>query len=75
MRFIYLLFLLIVLAAVVLFAVQNSEAVTLRYFDRSVSTTLSLLIAATYVLGMLSGWTVVGMLRRSFQRVTKRPST
>ena len=55
MRVIYLILLLIVLAAVVLFAVQNNEVVTLRYLDRGVTTTLPLLIAVVYLLGMLSG--------------------
>ena len=72
MRFVYFLILLIVVAAVVLFAVQNNETVTLQYFDRSVSTTLPLLIAAVYLLGMVSGWTVVGFLKRSLRRVTER---
>jgi hypothetical protein len=27
--------------------------------------------AACYLLGMFSGWAVVGMLRRSFKRVTE----
>jgi hypothetical protein len=39
MRVVYMLILVIVLVAVVVFAVQNNEAVTLRYLDRSVSTT------------------------------------
>jgi uncharacterized integral membrane protein len=72
MRFVYLLILLIVLAAVVVFAVQNNEDVTLRYFDRSVSSTLPVLIAIVYVLGMLTGWTFVGFIRRSVRRVTER---
>jgi uncharacterized membrane protein YciS (DUF1049 family) len=72
MRFVYLLILLVVLAAVVLFAVQNNEEVNLRYFDRSLSATLPVLIAVVYVLGMLTGWTVVGFLRRSVRRVTER---
>jgi lipopolysaccharide assembly protein A len=72
MRVICLVILLIMLAAVVVFAAQNNEAVTLRYLDRSVSTTLPLLIAAVYLLGMLSGWTVVGFLKRSLRRVTER---
>jgi uncharacterized membrane protein YciS (DUF1049 family) len=72
MRFVYLLILLVILAAVVLFAVQNNEEVTLRYFDRSLSSRLPVLIAVVYVLGMLTGWTVVGFLRRSFRRVTER---
>ena len=72
MRFVYLLILLVILAAVVLFAVQNNEEVTLRYFDRSLSSRLPVLIAVVYVLGMLTGWTVVGFLRRSFRRMTER---
>jgi len=28
-------------------------------------------IGAAYVLGMLSGWSVVGMLRRSFNRASE----
>ena len=72
MRFVYLLILLVVLAAIVVFAVQNNEAVTLRYLDRSLSSTLPVLIAVVYALGMLTGWTVVGFLRRSVRRVTER---
>ena len=72
MRIVYLLILLIVLAAVVVFAVQNNEEITLRYFDRSLTTTLPVLMAAVYALGMLTGWTVIGFLRRSVRRVTER---
>jgi uncharacterized membrane protein YciS (DUF1049 family) len=72
-RFLCFLILLIVVAAVVVFAVQNNEGVTIQYLDRSVSCPMSLLIAVVYLLGMVSGWTVVGFLKRSFRRVTERP--
>ena len=72
MRIVYLLILVLVLAAVVVFAVQNGERVTLKYLDRDVSISLSVLIAVVYLLGMVSGWTVVGFLKRSLQRVTER---
>ena len=72
MRTVCFLILLIILAAVVLFAVQNNETVTLYYLDRSLSSSLPLLIAVVYLLGMVSGWTVVGFLKRSVQRVTER---
>lgn len=72
MRFVYLLILLLALAAVVVFAVQNNETVTLRYLDQSIMCALPLLIAIVYLLGMVSGWTVIGMLRRSLHRVTER---
>jgi uncharacterized membrane protein YciS (DUF1049 family) len=68
----YFLVLVLLVAAVSVFAWQNTEQVTLRYLDRSVTQPLSLLIAVFYFLGMLSGWTVVGFLRRSLKRVTDR---
>jgi putative membrane protein len=72
MRFVYLLLLVIVVAAVALFAVQNNESITLQYLNRSLSTTLPVLIATVYVLGMVSGWTVIGILTRSLREVTHR---
>ena len=73
MRMFCLFILLIVMAAIVVFAVQNNEDVTLKYIDRSLSCPMSLLIAVVYLLGMVSGWTVVGLLKRSFRRVAERP--
>jgi uncharacterized membrane protein YciS (DUF1049 family) len=72
MRVVYFLILVIVVAAIAIFAVQNNAPITLRYLDRSISTTIPLLIAAVYLLGMVSGWTVVGFLTRSLRRVTHR---
>jgi uncharacterized membrane protein YciS (DUF1049 family) len=71
MRFLGFLILLVVLAAVIVFAVQNNETVTLNYLGSSVSTSLPVLVAAVYLLGMVSGWTVFGFLRRSLRRVTE----
>jgi lipopolysaccharide assembly protein A len=72
MRAIYAILLLIFVAAVVVFALQNMEPVTIKYLDRSESFALSAVIGAVYVLGMLTGWTIVGIVKRSFQRVTER---
>ena len=72
MRIVYLIILLIVLAAVIVFAVQNNEEITLRYLNQSLSSRLPVLIAVVYLLGMLTGWTFVGFLRRSVRRVTER---
>jgi uncharacterized integral membrane protein len=72
MRFVYFLLLVLFLAAVTVFAVQNMNEVTVKFLDREHSYPLAAIVAAAYVLGMFSGWTVVGMLKRSFQRVTER---
>jgi len=73
MRFICFLFLLIFAGAVGAFAYFNQQEVTLKFFDRSLTAPIAAVAGAAYVLGMLSGWTVVGMIRRSVHYVTERP--
>jgi uncharacterized membrane protein YciS (DUF1049 family) len=72
MRVFWILVLLIIVLAVGLFGWQNDQAVTLHYLDRSMTQPLYLLIGVVYLLGMVSGWSVVGFLKRSVQRVTER---
>ena len=72
MRVFYTLILLVFLGATAIFALQNREMVTIQYLDRSVSCELSLLIGIVYLLGMLTGWTIVGLLRRSIHRVSQQ---
>jgi len=71
MRFLWFLFLLAFAGAVGAFAYFNQQEVSLRFFEWTATYSLALVVAAAYVLGMLSGWTVVGMLRRSVERVTE----
>lgn len=71
MRVLYFLFLLVFVAALGAFAYFNGGPLQVRYFDWAVSTNLSVVAIAAYVLGMLSGWTVVGMLRKSINRVAE----
>lgn len=73
MRALYIIVLILIVAALAIFAYQNNESVTLQYFHRSISLPMSLLIVIVYALGMLSGWTVVGFLRRSWRRAMERP--
>jgi uncharacterized integral membrane protein len=75
MRLFYFLILLAIVAIIAVFAVQNDESVTLHFFNRTIGSPMSFLIACVYFLGMLSGWTVVGFLKRSLQRVTDRPES
>jgi lipopolysaccharide assembly protein A len=73
MRAVCFILLLVVLGAIAIFALQNANNVTVKYLDQSASVSLPLLIGAVYVLGMVSGWTVLGLLKRSLQRVTEGP--
>ena len=72
MRVIYTVLLLVFVAAIITFAVQNIEPITIKFLGNSWEIALALLIAAAYVLGMLSGWTVVGIVKKSLKRVTER---
>ena len=73
MRLFCFLFLVVFAGAAALLAYENQREVSLVVFNQSVSTTLPTLVGLTYLAGMLSGWTVVGMLRRSLNRVTQQP--
>jgi lipopolysaccharide assembly protein A len=74
MRWFFFLVLLVLAAAVAVFAVQNQEAVTIQFLDWSVSHSLAIIVGVVYLAGMISGWTVVGIVRRSLRRVTKDPA-
>ncbi len=72
-RFLQSLIFLVVLAAILIFAVQNSATQSLKFLNYRLDAPTSLVTVASYGLGMLSGWTVVGFLSRSFRRVTEDP--
>jgi uncharacterized membrane protein YciS (DUF1049 family) len=74
MRLLCLFILLFLVGAIGVFALQNREPITLQYLDRSGSCSPSLLIAIVYLLGMVSGGTVVGFVQRSLRRVAERPA-
>ncbi|HBI45242.1 MAG TPA: DUF1049 domain-containing protein [Planctomycetales bacterium] len=70
-RLFYLVVLVILVGAIGIFAYNNSEAVDVHFLQWGMSTTLAAVAGAGYLLGMLSGWTVVGLFRRSLNRVTE----
>jgi uncharacterized integral membrane protein len=73
MRFIQALLFLAFLGVVGLFAVQNTQAITVDFWTWRVTGPVALLAIATYLLGMLSGWTVVSYVTRSLRRVSEHP--
>lgn len=74
MRTVCLLFLLLFVAAVGLFAYQNNYDSSVTFADRKWELPFPALVGLVYLLGMLSGWTVVGMVRRSWRTaVEDRP--
>ena len=70
MRLLCLLFLIAVGAAVTIFVMQNKGELTLTFFDQSLTAPVAAVVGVAYGLGMLTGWSVVGLLRRSLATAT-----
>jgi uncharacterized membrane protein YciS (DUF1049 family) len=70
MRFLCFLFLVAGGAVAVLFVRENDMALTLSFLGRSITASVAAVLGVAYGLGMLTGWSVVGLLRRSFVGAT-----
>jgi uncharacterized integral membrane protein len=73
MRFLYGVLLLLAVAAVAVFTMQNLDGVTVNYMNWSAILSLPLMIAVAYVLGMVTGGAVVASLRHTLHRATEAP--
>ena len=67
MRWVHLIVIVLFAAAVVTFAAQNSELVTMSFLGFSASMRLALLIGIVYLLGMATGGSLLSLLGRSWQ--------
>ena len=64
MRYVQAGLLVLVLASLFLFALQNTQAVTVKFIAWGWSAPLALAVVSAYVVGMLSGGAVVWALKR-----------
>ena len=71
MKVIYGVFLVLFLAAVAVFAYQNNRPEEVSFLNQQWNLSFSIWVVGAYVLGMLTGWSVVGLLRKSLRRVTE----
>jgi hypothetical protein len=71
MRFFSFVVLVAFGAAVGYFAYTNNHVVSVNLAGNTVEVSVPVLALAVYVLGMLTGWAVVGMLRSSWNRVVE----
>jgi len=67
MRWFHLTIIVLFAAAIVIFAVQNLEIVTMSFLGFSARVPLALLVAIIYVLGMVTGGSLWALLRRSLR--------
>lgn len=73
MRFLQAIIFLAFLGVIGIFALQNTEILTFHFLNWNVTGPVALLTIAVYLLGMLSGWTVVAFAMRSLRRVSQQP--
>jgi len=66
MRYVTGTFAILLLLVVVVFSLQNREAVNVAFLVWSLSVPKVFLILGTYVLGMLSGWGALALVKRLF---------
>jgi len=57
---------IVLLIVVVIFSIQNLEAIDVSFFVWSMSVPKFLLILGTYVLGTVSGWGLVELAKQAF---------
>jgi uncharacterized integral membrane protein len=72
MRVIYILLLVLFAGFIVLFALQNMQTITVSFFSWSVTLPIAVIAVGVYVLGMVSGGSVLAFLRRSLRGAKKQ---
>ena len=72
MRWVYLVLLLIIVTIIVVFIAQNREYATVEFFNQRNTAPLAIYFVAVYFLGMWSGGTVVGFVKRAYHHPIER---
>lgn len=71
MRILSALFLITVVVVLGLLAYENSQTTALHAWKWRLDVPLPVLVAIVYVLGMITGWWLMGLTKRSWQRMTE----
>jgi uncharacterized integral membrane protein len=66
-RSVYLLIIIVFALATLIFAVQNLDTVTVSFLSMRVAAPLALLVLIIYVLGAVTGSSLLALLRRSYR--------
>lgn len=67
MRSVYLAIVVLFLAAAIVFALQNTQSVTVAFLATSVSAPLAAVVFVVYLLGAATGGSLYALLRKSVQ--------
>jgi len=72
MRWIYLILIVLIAAATLVFCVQNRDLVTMSFLQFGIRAPLGVLALVVYVLGAVTGGSLYALLRKSV-RGARRP--
>jgi lipopolysaccharide assembly protein A len=67
MRWVYLAVIVLFAAAMFVFALQNFEIVTMSFLGINARVPLALLVAVAYLVGAVTGGSLLALLRRSYE--------
>lgn len=67
MRYVRITIAVLLLVAMIAFAAQNLESVQVSFLKWSVNAPQVFIILGTYVLGMVTGWGLVELLKRTLR--------
>ena len=67
MRWVYLAVIILIVAATIIFALQNFEIVTMSFLGFNARVPLAVLVAVVYILGAATGGSLFALLRRSYE--------
>ncbi len=74
MRWVYLIIIIVFVAAIAIFGIQNREMVTISFLGFGLRAPLSILAVIVYVLGAITGGSLYALLRKSVRESRARGS-
>ena len=74
MRWLHIAIVCLFAAAIIVFAVQNLQVVTMSFLGFSARVPLALLAAGCYLLGTVSGGALIALLRKSIAGAQRAPA-
>jgi putative membrane protein len=66
-RWVHLTVIILLVAATLLFVLQNRDVVTISFLGFSIRAPLAILIAGVYVIGAVTGGSLFALFRRSYK--------
>jgi uncharacterized integral membrane protein len=73
MRYVHIAIIVLAVAIIAIFKFQNLETVTVMFLTASLTLPASVLILLVYLLGMLTGSSVLALIQKLFQGAKKHP--